>query len=131
MGRVNPLDLTRRERQVLETINRLAEGTVAEVQAELPADISYDAVRGILRLLREKGLVTYGHQGKRYVYRPSASRQKTQSTALSHLVRTFFDGSRASAMAALLRTDPAALTDEEFERLSQLVDEASKRRQTP
>lgn len=128
MGRVSSLDVARRERQVLETVSRLRAATVAEVQAELADDVSYDAVRGMLRVLREKGLVKCGRLGKRYVYRPSVSPQKTRIDALRHLVRTFFDGSRASTMAALLRDDASAMTEEEFDRLKAMVEEASARR---
>jgi len=59
--------LTRRERQVMDILFRRGEGTVSEVMTELPDPPTYSAVRSILRILTEKGLITYKKEGQRYV----------------------------------------------------------------
>ena len=100
--RSKPPPLSKRARQVLETLYRLEEASAAEL-LEAVADIpSYSAVRSILRGLTERGLVSRKARGLRYVYRPTQSRRVASQSALSHLLETFFDGSPEKTMHALV-----------------------------
>jgi len=56
-------DLGPRERQIMAIIYRLGRATATEVQAELPVSPSNSAVRGMLRLLEEKGHLKHEHDG--------------------------------------------------------------------
>jgi BlaI family transcriptional regulator, penicillinase repressor len=118
--------LSRRERQIMDVIYRHGRVTAAEVMAELPEPPSYSAVRAMLRLLEEKGHVKHEQDGPRYVYVPTVGRDKARRSAMRHLVRTFFDGSTEDAVAALLQNDSGAMSDDELERLSQLIEGAKK-----
>ena len=118
--------LSRRERQIMDVIYRHGRVTAADVMAELPEPPSYSAVRAKLRLLEEKGHVRHEQDGPRYVYVPSVNRDKARRSAMRHLVRTFFDGSTEDAVAALLQNDSGAMSDDELERLSKLIDSAKK-----
>jgi predicted transcriptional regulator len=118
--------LSRRERQIMDVIYRHGRVTAAEVLAELPEPPSYSAVRAMLRLLEEKGHVKHEQDGPRYVYVPTVGRDKARRSAMRHLVRTFFDGSTEDAVAALLQNDSGAMSDDELERLSQLIEGAKK-----
>ena len=100
--------------------------TVSDVLELLPDPPSYSSVRAMLRYLEDKGYVSHETDGPRYVYAPSTPKKEVRRSALSHVVRTFFDGSVSSAVAALIATDP--LTREEYEQLSKLLDEAAERR---
>ena len=120
------LDLSRRERQVLEAVVRLERGTVADVTRALAGAVSRDAARAALRLLLQKQLVRYEHDGKRYVYRPAMSRRLAQRGALRHVVRTFFQGSHAGTMAALLQLGDTELPEEELDRMAAMVEEARR-----
>ncbi len=119
--------LTRRERQIMDVLFRLGQASVAEVQEDLPNPPGYSAVRTHLRILEEKGHVTHGQEGPRYVYRPVLAKEKAKRTALRHRVDTFFNGSAEQAMAALLDDDSSRLSESELKRLSSLVEEARKR----
>jgi BlaI family transcriptional regulator, penicillinase repressor len=119
------VQLSRRERQIMDIVYRHGRVTAAEVHAELPEAPSYSAVRATLRLLEEKGHVRHEQDGPRYVYRPTVNRDKARRSALKHLVKTFFNGSTEDAMAALLETDQR-LGGEELERLSKLIETAKK-----
>ena len=119
--------LSRRERQIMDILFRRGEASVAEVQEDLPNPPGYSAVRAHLRILEEKGHVTHGQEGPRYVYRPAPTKEKAKRTALHHLVDTFFNGSAEQAMAALLDDDSSRLSESELKRLSSLVEEARKR----
>jgi len=117
-------ELGKRERQIMEIIYRRSRATAAEVLADLPDNPTYSSVRGMLRHLEGKGHLLHDLDGLRYVYSPTSSTKKVRASALSHVVRTFFDGSISTAVAALLESKP--LTREEYERLSSLLSTAPR-----
>ncbi len=116
--------LSRRERQILDILYAKGTATVAEVQTALPDPPSYSAVRALLRILEEKGHARHESQGTRYVYLPMVPRERARDSALSRIVKTFFDGSAAQAAAALV--DSGSLSDEDLTRLSMLIERARK-----
>jgi len=116
--------LSRRERQVMDILFRRGEATVAEVMGELPDPPTYSAVRSVLRILVEKDLVSHREDGPRYVYLPAVSPNRARDEALSHVVRTFFEGSAEQAMTALLRMSDTRLGNAELNRLDELVKKA-------
>src|SRR5262245_10886526 len=83
------LQLGRRERQLVEAVYRLGEASVSEVRQTLPDPPSYSAVRAMLNLLAEKGVLTFRQEGKRYLYRPVTPKNKMGRSALRNLVRNF------------------------------------------
>ena len=125
-GQESPLsdDLSRRERQIMDSIYRRGKATAAEVLSDLPDPPSYSAVRTMLRLLEDKGHLVHEQDGPRYVYVPTVARENARLSALQHLVSTFFNGSAEQAMAALLEISDADLSDEQLERLQQMIENA-------
>src|SRR5215468_6292381 len=118
--------LSRRERQIIDILYRRGRATAAEVMADLPGDPSYSTVRTQLRVLEEKGHVRHEDDGQRYVYNPALPRGPVRRSALKHLVETFFDGSVEQAVAALLGGDAARLSEDELERIAELIAKARK-----
>ena len=112
--------LSARERQVMDIVYRLREATAADVQRELAHAPTNATVRSILRTLEGKGHLTHGRAGATFVYRPVHPREQVKKGALSHLVRTFFDGSAAEAIAALVG-EGEGLSEEERRRVSELL----------
>ena len=121
------LDVSRRERQILDVLFARGRSTVAEVQAALPEAPGYSAVRALLRILESKGLVRHEQDGPRYVYLTAMPLQTARRSAMRHLVRTFFEGSTEQAMAALLDSASSSLSDVELNRLASLIAEKQKR----
>lgn len=121
------LDLSRRERQIVDVLFKLGRASAAEVRGELPDAPSYSAVRALLRILEEKGHVRHEQDGPRYVYMPTVGRDSAKKSALRHLVQTFFEGSATQAMSALLDSASSKLSDEDFERLKKMLEEARQR----
>ena len=115
--------LSRRERQIMDVIYRRGRATAAEVLEDIPDPPSYSAVRAMLRLLEEKGHVRHEQDGPRYVFLPIVNRDRARKSALTHVVRTFFDGSATEAVAALLN-DGGKLSDAELDRLSAMIEQA-------
>ena len=118
--------LTRRERQIMDILYRRGRATAGEVLDELSGDPSSSTVRTQLRVLEGKGHVRHEEQGLRYVYMPAVPRHAARKPALRHLVETFFDGSAEKAVAALLGGDGSRLSDDELERIAELVARARK-----
>src|SRR3954465_6291182 len=116
--------LSRRERQIMDVVYRLGRATAAEVKESLPDPPSYSAIRALLRVLEEKGHLRHEQDGPRYVFLPTVPRERARRSALRRLVQTFFEGSTAQAVAALLGEPGARLSDEELDRLSHLIDQA-------
>ena len=120
------LDLGRRERQIMEVVYRLGEGSVADVRAQLPDPPSYSSVRTMIRLLESKGYLQHRQEGIKYVYRPTQSHDKVSRSAIQHLLATFFAGSAPDAMAAMLDANADQLTDEDLERMAELIESARR-----
>src|SRR5207244_5788346 len=109
--------LGRRERQIMDVIYRLGRAAVGDVMRQLPDPPTYSAVRAMLRYLERKGHLRHNRDGLRYVYEPTVPHAEAQRSAVQHLVRTFFRGSRAGAVAALLELPGKGLSEGDLERL--------------
>ena len=120
--------LSKRERQVMEAVYRLKTASAAEVQAGMPSPPGYSAVRATMQILVNKGLLTHRRDGRRYVYAPTIPHRQARQSAVQHLVSTYFDGSVAAAVAALLDTDRKRLSDAEYRQLIALIEESGKRK---
>lgn len=118
--------VSRRERQILDVLFRRKEATATEIQAEMVDAPGYSAVRALLRVLEEKGHIRHRTEGPRYVYLPAVEAETAKRSALRHLLDTFFEGSAASAMAALLGEDGERVSKEELERMEALIAKARK-----
>lgn len=105
----------------MDVLYRRGRATAGEVREGLPGSPSDSTVRTQLRVLEQKGHVRHDEEGLRYVYMPMVPRRAARRSALKHLVDTFFDGSSASVVAALLGGDAARVSDEELDRIAELV----------
>ena len=124
MPKPSPNQLARRERQIMEIVYRLGQASAADVQAALPDPPSYSAVRAHLRILEDKGHLRHTREGARYVFSPTAGRDRARRSALTQVVQTFFDGSAEQAVATLLDLSHEQLSDGDLDRLSALIDKA-------
>jgi predicted transcriptional regulator len=118
--------LGRRERQIMEIVYRRGEVSVAQVLADLEDPPSYSAVRGMLKWLEDKGHLVHRETGRKYVYRPTASRERVRRGALRRLVDTFFGGSAEEAMASLLDLHDGKLEPSDFDRMAKLIEKARR-----
>lgn len=114
-------DLSRRERQIMEALFQRGEASVAEVRDEIADPPSYSAVRATLRVLEEKGRVRHRESDGRYLYEPVIAAERARHAALTHVVRTFFDGSAEEAAVALLRMSDTRLSQSTLDRLADAV----------
>ncbi len=110
----------------MDVLHARGSATAAEVRAALPDPPGYSAVRALLRILEHKGHARHRREGARYVYLPRASRGVASRSALKRVVSTFFQGSVAQAVAALLENADTRLSDSELNKLHEMIQQARK-----
>jgi BlaI family transcriptional regulator, penicillinase repressor len=119
--------LTRREREIMDTLYGIGESASAEeIRKRLSDPPSSSAARAMLTKLEAKGYVYHREEGLKYVYFPTTSRPAAQRRAIEKLVRVFFKGSPGLTAAALLRQE--TWSDEELDRLRAEIDEVREDR---
>jgi predicted transcriptional regulator len=91
-----------RERQIVDILYERGGLAVSEICEALPDPLSGSAVRAMLKRLEDKGYVQRSESDRGFVYRPLVSDTVAKKSALSEIVRVFFNGSPASAASALL-----------------------------
>lgn len=107
----------------MEIVWRLGRASAAEIQEGLDDPPSYSAVRALLAVLVEKGHLKHEQEGRRYVYAPTARREKAGAGALQRVLATFFENSPANLVASLLDPKDRKLAPEELDRIRALIDE--------
>ena len=121
MAKPISVDLTRRESQIMEILYRRRRATVEAIRAELPDAPSPSSVRKLLEIMIDRGLLAREYDGPRHVYFPAAAPEDASRSALKQLVRTFFDNSPGSAIAALLDMSSTDLSAADSKRLNALL----------
>ena len=121
-----PHGLSRREREIMDILHRRGRATVGDVMEALSGGPAYSTVRAQLRVLEEKGHVRHEEEALRYVYLPAASAHTVRRSALKHLLDTFFEGSPAKMVEALVGRERSRLSDEELDRMAQLIARAKR-----
>lgn len=118
--------LSRRERQIMEIVYRHGEVDAYQVQAEMDDAPSYSSVRTFLKILHEKGYLTYHKRGPRFVYAPTTPTAEAADSMIRKVVDTFFGGSLEHAMTALLKSRGRQTSDAELDQLTVLIERAKE-----
>jgi len=112
----------------MDVLYRMGRATANEVMEQLSGEPNYSTVRTQLRVLETKGHVRHEEHGLRYIYIPTAPRHSVRQSALKHLIETFFEGSAEKMLSTLLGSGGSKLSDEDLDRLAQLIKKARKER---
>ncbi|MEX0652566.1 MAG: BlaI/MecI/CopY family transcriptional regulator [Phycisphaeraceae bacterium] len=120
-------NLSRRERQIMNALYAEGELSVNQLQDHLPEPPTPMAIRNMVLILDRKGLLARRKVGREYLYRAKAPRRRTGQSAMQKVVQTFFDGSVEQAFGAYLAGRNVKLTDEQRQRLHQMIDDARER----
>jgi len=91
-----------RERQIVDILYERGALAVSDICDALPDPLSGSAVRAMLKRLEDKGYVQRTESERGYLYSPVLSDSVAKKSALTDIVKTFFNGSPASAASALL-----------------------------
>ena len=114
-----------RERQIVDILYERGALAVADICEALPDALSGSAVRAMLKRLEDKGFVQRSESERGYLYSPVLSDSVAKKSALSEIVRVFFNGSPASAASALLGMSDR-LKEAEIDELEQMIAKARK-----
>lgn len=118
--------LSRRERQIMDAVYALGEATVNKVVEAIPDAPTAMAVRRMMHILEEKGHLKRRKSGREVIYAPRQSKGKAGRSALENVLATFFGGSLEEALAAHLHSRKDGVSDEERERLIELIAQAKR-----
>lgn len=112
-----------RERQIVDLLYQRSAMTVSDICDSLPDRPSGSAVRTMLKRLEDKGYVRRADSERGFVYSPAVADTVARKTALSDVVRTFFNGSPTTAATALLGMSDG-LDMNELDALEQMIAKA-------
>ena len=119
--------LTRREREIMHAIFALNNRASAEeIRSRLSDPPSDSSVRVMLTRLEHKGLVRHQTQGVRFVYSATTSPAAAKRSALQQMAQTFFGGSFARMVAALV--SEGSWTEDELESLRSEIERVREER---
>ena len=117
--------LPRREREIFEILCSGEQFSAAEIRTRMADAPSHSAVRTMLARLEKRGLIRHRAEDQTYIYSVPKPAQVRQS-AMQQFVRTFFQGSAASAATALLGMSNE-LSSQEIEALQRAIDQVKER----
>jgi BlaI family transcriptional regulator, penicillinase repressor len=118
--------LSRREREILETLYVLKKATAAEIREALPRPPSYTAVRTHLTNLERKRCVSIESDGTRYIYQPTLPRDEMGKKAIGEAMRTFFDNKVELVVSTLIDQSESKISKEQLDRLAAIIASARK-----
>ena len=124
---VDPINLSRRERQIMDILFARGEATVRQIQESLEDPPTVMAVRRMLHILEEKGHLKRHQEGREVVYGPRESRRSAGSKALKHVLDTFFSGAIDEAVAAHFARKEE-VSPEQLARLQEMIAQAKQRK---
>ena len=119
--------LSKREGQIIDAIYRRREATAGEIRDVIPDPPGYSSVRSTLNILVQKGLLSYRKRGRKYLYSPVITHERARTSAVHHLLQTYFDDSAAAAVSTLLKTHGRRISDKEYRELAELIEMSRKR----
>lgn len=126
MNKPNYSNLSKRERQIMETIHALGEASVGDVVKNIPDSPSYNAIRVSMYLLTNKGFLQHRTEGNKHIYSPLLKPEVAKKTALNRLMDTYFGGSAPKVVSTLLNMEASNLSEKELDELAALIEKAKK-----
>jgi predicted transcriptional regulator len=125
MPRKKSVNLTDAELRLMEVVWDRGAVTVSDVVENLPEDVNlaYSTVLTTLRILETKGYITHKKEGRAYLYRAVVEKEQARTSALTHLIRRFFDDSPELLMLNLI--DRKKISAKELAKLRERIEENS------
>jgi predicted transcriptional regulator len=126
MPRKRTSGLTDAELRLMDVLWRIGSGTVADVSAALPKDVTlaYSSVLTTLRILETKGYLRHRKEGRAFTYEPVVGREQARAHAITHLLGRFFENSPGQLVLNLI--EGRKISAKELKRLRALIEEAEK-----
>jgi predicted transcriptional regulator len=123
--------LSRRERQIMDLVYARGSATSSDVHEAMEDPPSYSTVRALMRILTAKGLLKHRRVGLKYVFEPVVAADDARTSALARMMRSFFNNSAVSVVAALLDSNELKISQEELRELKSLISQKEQQRKRP
>ncbi len=121
------MDLSRREREILNIVYELGEANVSDVCGRMEDDPGYDSVRITLGILAKKGYLAHRRERRKYIYTPTVHRTRASRSAAKSMMRTFFNDSPKKAIMAMIDMSSSEMTGEELDEIASYIEEERKK----
>jgi len=106
------VELTKAEEQIMQVLWKLEKGFVKDIIPHLPdPKPAYSTVSTIIRILVDKGVVSYKAYGKTHEYYPLVSKEIYSRQRIKDLMLAFFDGSPRQLLSFLAKKEDVSLQD--------------------
>lgn len=112
---------TDREMDIMRVLWSRGPSTVAEVRDALPAELAYNTVLTMLRLMEEKGQVGREPEGRAHRYTPLVDREAAGRSTLRRVAERLFEGSREALLLGLV--EDGEVEEAELRRMRDLLNE--------
>lgn len=115
--------LTKAEEDIMKILWDLKEGSTQEVLDQLPEPKpAYNTVSTIVRILEDKGFVSYRKEGRIHIYIPLVEKTEYSNHSISKLVDGYFQGSFKSMVSFFMKKNDISISEME-ETLQQINNE--------
>ncbi|MEO5683108.1 MAG: BlaI/MecI/CopY family transcriptional regulator [Chitinophagaceae bacterium] len=112
--------LTKTEEQVMQVLWKLEQGFLKDILENSPEPKPHsNTIATILKILVEKGFVTYETQGRNNLYKPGISKAEYGRKSVNQVVKGYFEGSPARLVSQFVNDNKLSL--EELEALLQQI----------
>jgi predicted transcriptional regulator len=115
---------TPREMEILKVLWECGPSSVRAVHKLLDpsADLAYNTVQTLMRIMETKGLVEHRLEGRTFIYAACFSRDQSAANFLDRV----FDGAASQMVMSLLRSE--RVTPAELERMHAMIGDARRKR---
>lgn len=104
--------LTKAEEEVMQHLWKLEKAFVKEIIAEMSEPKpAYNTVSTIVRILEQKGFVSYESFGKSHRYFPLVSKEDYSKYTLKDMVKNYFEGSFKQLVSFFAKEEQLSVKD--------------------
>lgn len=97
-------ELTKAEEQIMQAIWKIGKGFAKDIHEQLvDPKPAYNTVLTVIRVLCEKGFVTFNTYGKSNEYAPTLSREEYSAQRLNSLKKNYFNNSSAQLLSFFVK----------------------------
>ena len=123
MARRKTTGPTGRELAILSVLWEKGPSTVRDIHEALHQDVEtgYTTTLKLMQIMVEKGLLVREDDGRRHIYRPTLSEEKTQKQVVQDLLDRVFAGSAEKLVMRALSTKK--VSPKELKRIREMLDE--------
>lgn len=122
--------LTKAEEEIMQSIWRIGPSTVGQIREEIEKDTNekpvHSTISTMLRILVEKGFLTYKVYGRTFEYQPMLSKEEYSRQSLQKLVSDYFEGSMNRLVSFLV--EEKELNAKELNDLLEKLDDSETKR---